>query len=227
MNRVTYFEQEGRQNLPEVLNKIKKDFKTREEIRGLKIVIFTSQGEGPALAYNKLKEFTPKIIAVTFPPAFSIKSTGKDGTSIETSIGISENLKQFFAGVQIPVLSARLPFEGFEGAEAIKQHMKLIKDVLSLFGGGFSLCIQAVLQACDMGAIRVGEKVVALSGDCAAVITASDTGRFLSHSEGLSINEILCKPRNLTISRKPPAEPVKVSGNLFAIDKEIKLLPPK
>ena len=223
---ISYFEQEGRHNLPEVLNRIKSAFSKREDIRACKIVIFTALGEGPALAYNKLKEYDPTIIAVTFPPGYSVKKMNDEGVEVETQIFISDKLKKFFDGVGVTVLSGRLPLEGFDGVEPIKQQMKLIKDALSLFAGGFSLCVQAVLQSCDMGAVEIGEKVVAITGDCAAIITASNSARFLSRDGGMSINEILCKPRNLSITRKPSRPPVKVSGELFPAEKEIKLLPP-
>jgi hypothetical protein len=220
-----YFEREGRQNLSEVLNAVKRAFRKREDIRCLKIVVFTAVGEGPALAYNKLKEYEPKIIAVTFPPGHSIKRKDSEGNVTEAAVCLSDQLKKFFAGVDITVLSSRLPFAGFDGADTIKEQMKLVKDVLSLFGGGFSLCVQAVLQACDMGAVSIGEQVVVISGDCAALMTASNTARFLSAEGGLSINEILCKPRNLTRTRKPPEQSIKSSGQLFP-EKEVKLLPP-
>jgi len=223
---ISYFEQEGRHNLPEVLNRVKSAFAKREDIRTCKIIIFTALGEGPALAYNKLKEYDPKIIAVTFPPDYSVKKKSDEGQEIETPIFISERLRKFFDGVGVKVLSDRLPFEGFDGVDSVKQQMKLIKDVLSLFAGGFSLCVQAVLQACDMGAVTLGEKVVVITGDCAALVTASSTTKFLTYDEGLSINEILCKPRNLSITRKRTKKPVKTSGELFPEKKEIKLLPP-
>jgi hypothetical protein len=223
---IWYFEQEGNRNLPDVLSKVKRDFAKREDIRACKIVIFTAWGEGPALAYNKLKEYNPTIIAVTFPPGLMVKKPDGEGNTIETAVRISDNLKKFFDGVGVTVLSARLPFEGFDGADSIKHQLKLIGDVLSLFGGGFSLCVQAVLQACDMGAVNIGEKVVVMSGDCAALVTASTTARFLSIDKGLSINEILCKPRNLSITRRPPKQPRQVSGELFPPEKAIKLLPP-
>ena len=223
---IVYFEREGRQNLTHVLSRVKSAFGRREDIRCCKIVIFTAAGEGPALAYNRLKQYRPKIIAVTFPPGFSVRERDDEGKITETPVRLSDDLKRFFDGVGVDVLSARLPFDGFDGAESIKRDMKLIKDVLSLFGGGFSLCVQAVLQACDMGAIRIGEKVVAVTGDCAALVTASNTAKFLSGEDGLSINEILCKPRNLSLTRKPAMQPAKSSGDLFPMAKDIKLLPP-
>jgi len=224
---IVYFEKEGRQNLPYVLNAVKNAFRKREDIRACKIVIFTSEGQGPAIAYTKLKQYKPRIIAVTFQPGFSIKRTTSDGTEVETPIGLSNDLKKFFDGVEVPVLSSKLPLDGFDGASSIRQDLKLIKDVLSLFGGGFSLCVQAVLQACDMGAVGIGERVVVITGDCAALVTASNTAKFLSVEDGLSINEILCKPRNLSITRRPAKQPIKLSGELFPVGKEVKLLPPK
>jgi hypothetical protein len=77
-----------------------------------------------------------------------------------------------------------------------------------------------------MGAVNIGEKVVVITGDCAALVTASNTTKFLSYDEGLSINEILCKPRNLSITRKRAKQPIKASGELFPVEREIKLLPP-
>lgn len=222
-----YFEREGRQNLPSVLNIVRSAFKKREDVRACKVVIFTAVGEGPALAYNKLKAYSPNVIAVTFPPGFSVQRKDEQGNIIERTVRLSDDLRRFFDGVGVKVLTGRLPFDGFEGSDSIKQQMKLIKDVLSLFGGGFSLCVQAVLQACDMGAVDIGEKVIAVSGDCAAVVTASSTAKFLSSDAGLSINEILCKPRNFTVVRKPARQPVKVSGELFPPEKVINLLPPK
>jgi hypothetical protein len=222
---IKYFDQEGRQNLGQVLKTVCHAYK-REDVRSCKLVIFTSFGEGPALAYNKLAGFRPKIIAVTYPPGFSVKKMNDDGVEMEIPVRISDQLRKFFDGVEIKVLSSRMPLSSTEGAEATRHEMKLIRDVLSLYGSGFSACVQAVLQACDMGEVEVGERVVSMSGDCAAIITASSSAKFLCASGGLSINEILCKPRNLTLTRKQEAQKIPVSGDLFPVG-EPKLLPPR
>lgn len=222
---ICYFEREGKQNLSHVLGVVKRTFTRREDVRSCKLIVFTSLGEGPALAYSRLKEFDPKIIAVTFPPGFSVKRINKEGNTVEFSPQISDKLRQFFNGVGVTVLSGRLPFEAIDGIDSIKQQTKLIKDVLSLLGGGFSLCVQAVLQSCDMGAIEIGEKVIAISGDCALLVTASTTKKFLSSEGGLSINEILCKPRNLTLTRKSIEKTVNLTGELFPVNAP-KLIPP-
>ncbi len=224
--RVRYFETEGKHNLALVIDTLRVALRKREGLRSRKLIFFSAEGQGPALAYNRLREFHPDIIAVTFPPGFTVKIKNEEGADLEKPVAISEELTGFFRGVGIRVLTGRLPFDEIASADHIDRGRELIKDVLSLFGGGFSLCIQAVLQACDMGAVEIGEQVIAVSGDCAALVTASTTEKFLSPREGLAINEILCKPRNLSLTRKPPAKKVeRVSGELF-VDKVPKLLPP-
>lgn len=193
---IVYFETEGRSNLVQVIRTVKRTIKKRPEIPR-KLVIFTALGEGPARAYNELQEYDPEIIAVTFPPSFAVKL---DNETIHPSI--HPKLMAFFNGVNIRVITGRLPFDPIEGAQ--NHQTKLMRDVLSLFGGSFALCVQAVLQACDHGAINIGERVISITGDCAAVVTVSTTEKFLSPECGLAINEILCKPRNLTIARRKP-----------------------
>ena len=209
-NSISYFEREGRENWPQVLRLVKRTFLRRLDLRSCKVVIYTAIGEGPAAAYNLLQEWDPKIIAVTLPPDFSVVRDGQ-----KVSPRIPAKAMAFFDGVQIPVIRARLPFDKIEGATAHNDQMTLITRMLSLFGGGFTYCVQAVLQACDHGLVEIGEKVIAITGDCAAVVTASTSTKFLTRDEGLAINEIICKPRNLTIARNAPAAAVEQARSLF------------
>lgn len=189
---------------------VKRAFSKRPDLRNCKVVVFTAIGEGPALAYNLLQEYDPKIIAVTMPPDFSVQR-GEDRFFPR----IPDKLKAFFSGVGIVVVTGRLPFDTIDGCDAHNEQMSLVRNALSLFGGGFAFCVQAVLQACDHGVVEQGEKVVAVAGDSAAVITASMTKNFLSRESGLAINELLCKARNLTIARGHPAAAVEETRNLF------------
>ena len=210
---ISYFEHEGRENWPLVLRLVKRVFQRRADLRSCKVVIFTAIGEGPAAAYNLLQEWDAKIIAVTLPPDFAVIRDGQKVTP-----RVPPKAQAFFDGVGIPVVTARLPFQKIEGATAHNDQMDLIVNVISLFGGSFAQGVQAVLQACDHGLIEVGEKVIAVTGDSAAVVTASTTGKFLTRDEGLAIHEIICKPRNLTIARGKPAVALEQSRSLFEQD---------
>lgn len=200
---ILYFDAEGRENLPQVLRVIRRALTRRPDLRSLPVVIFTANGEGPALAYAQLHEFDIRIIGVTFPPDFSVAR----GTETY-SPGITPKLAKFFDGVGIRVIRGRLPLDPVDGLDAHNSTMQTIKETLAIFGGGFPLSVQAVLAACDAGEVPIGDRVLAVTGDTAAIITASTTRRFLSKHGGLVVNEILCKPRNLTISRaKAPQTP--------------------
>lgn len=195
---ITYFDQEGsEQNLQTVLRVIKKCLRKRNELRNCPLVFFTAFGQGPAIAFDKLEEYSPRIIAVTFPPTFYVKR-GEEHLHPE----IPPKILKFFEAVDIKVVRGRLPFDAIASIPQHTEQMNLVKDVLSLFGGSFVLCVQAVLQACDHGLIDPGQDVIGITGDCAAIVTASTTDRFLSKDQGMVIREILCKPRTMTLARR-------------------------
>jgi hypothetical protein len=201
---IFYFESEGRDNLDEVVKVIKKNLRNRQDLRDLKIVIFTSQGRGPVLAYNGLGEFFPKIIAVTFPLGFTVR----DSNGNPYCPRISDHIDKFFKGVEIDVVvPPRLPFDLIDSLEGHNQQMQLIRKTMAMFGTGFELCFQALLCACDAGHIEEGEQVIVFSGDTAGLFVASSTRHFLNPNRGAYVQEIFCKPRRLNISRpsvKPP-----------------------
>jgi hypothetical protein len=197
---IVYFGNEGRHNLEQVIRVIKRQLNKREELRSLKLVIFTAEGQGPAVAYNRLREFKTKMIAVTFPVHFSVQAPDGNGRYFPR---IDDDIRHFFDGVRIDVLvPPRLPFDLIDGMEAHNQQVGLVSKTIAIFGSGFGLCVQAVLHACDMGALREGETVIAMSGDTAALLVASSSSHFLNKVNGLQIQEIFCKPRTLTISRR-------------------------
>jgi hypothetical protein len=207
---IIYFEREGRENLAQVLRVVKRSLRRRPELRNVKLVIFTAEGEGPALAFSQLQQFEPQIVAVTFPPDFFVKQ-GKGNYHPR----IHAKVRKFFDGVGVKVITGRLPFDQIEGADDHNQQMELIRKVLSIIGGSVPLAIQAVLQACDGGAVEVGERVISITGDSALIVTASTTRKFLSRDGGLVVNEILCKPQNMNITKGEPTTPQDRSKQLF------------
>jgi len=217
---IFYFEREGNEALSAVLKILKRALRKRADLRTHKIVFFTSVGRGPALAYAELEEFDPVIIAVTFPPTFFIVRGDE-----KFYPRIPERIMRYFDGVRIKVITSRLPFDPIAGATAHNAETKLITDVLTLFGGSFGLCVQAVLQACDAGAVDAGEDVIGVTGDCAAIITAANTINFLAKDSGMVIREILCKPRTLNIARVqrpvvPPQQTELLSANTASVEPE-------
>jgi hypothetical protein len=90
------------------------------------------------------------------------------------------------------------PFWGLSAHSDLIDTGKLGMMFFETICGGLHVCITAVLEATDHGAIQEGEEVIALAGswvglDTAIVARASNTVDFFKKFEVL---ELICKPRN-------------------------------
>ena len=203
---ITYFLEEGRVNLRDCLNVA---FNAAEKQRIQKIIIFTSQGEGIRIAleeYCARPEFQHiQLVAVTFP-------AGKEFTDAEgkpMKVEISSEDRGLFKQQGIPIVQAHFPFDPIESSFRkrgnLGQDLSLVGDALNMFCGSMSLCVQAIVTACDAGAAELGEDVIVLTADTAVLARATTTRRMLRE---LVIREILCKPAILSISRGESAQAV-------------------
>lgn len=195
----TYFLSEGRDNLRECLAIA---FEAARQQNIGKIIIFTAEGEGIRLA---LEEFSlspryskTRLVGVTFP-------SGKrftDATGKPLHVEIPKELERRFQSQGIPIIRAHLPFDPiappFRDRGVLAQDLSLVGEALNMFCGSMSLCVQAIVLACDAGAVALGEHVIALTSDTAILAQATCTRRMLSD---LIIREVLCKPAVLTIGR--------------------------
>jgi hypothetical protein len=204
-----YFLQEGKENLPECLRIA---FQTAKAQGIGKIVIFTSAGEGVRMAmefYGNNPDFEQiKLVAVTFPIGKNFK--GPEGTPIQVEIPALDVAQ--FKEHRIPIVKAHLPFDPitpfYRHGGVLGQDLSLVGEALNLFCGSMSLCVQAIVLACDAGEVSIGEHVIAMTSDTAILAQATSTRRMLGE---LIIREILCKPAILTVGRKevPPTAPTE------------------
>ncbi|HWY56901.1 MAG TPA: hypothetical protein VNZ03_20710 [Terriglobales bacterium] len=201
---ITYFLEEGRANLRECLRTA---FRAACNHNIRKIVIFTAQGLGVTIA---LDEFSSRpenagirLIAVTFPVGQPFKDA--EGKPVEYEI--STDLKRRFHENAIPVVRAHMPFDPISSQHrdrgVLGHDLSLVESALNAFGGSMSLCIQAVMIACDAGEVEWGEHVIALTSDTAILAQAAPTRRMLTD---LAVREILCKPAIYNIGRGEKAE---------------------
>jgi uncharacterized protein len=200
----TYFLQEGRENLDETLAIA---FRAAKQHNIRKVVIFTAEGEGVRIAvenYLPLPEYQYiALVAVTFPQGKGFTNAGKEPIDVDIS---SENQK-LFAARGIPLVRGHLPFDPiaphFKNRGVLGQDLSLIGDALDMFCGSMSLCVQAVLLACDAREVDIGEHVIAMTSDTSILAQATCTRKMLSE---FVIREILCKPAILNIGRKERVE---------------------
>lgn len=207
----TYFLEEGRGNLPECL---KIAFHAAKQQNITKILIFTARGEGIRMALDNFcsqQAFEHiKLVAVTFPEGKQFTDAGKP-----IIVEIPSDQRALFESKGVSIVKAHSPFDPITSPGrqrgVLGQDLSLVGDALDVLCGSMSLCVQAILLACDAGAVSIHEHVIALTSDTAVLAQASTTARMLSD---LVIREILCKPAVLTISRKEIADKLPVQLEL-------------
>jgi hypothetical protein len=202
----TYFLREGRENLEETLAIT---FRAAKEHNIQKVVIFTAKGDGVRIGVENFLSISDyqdiSLVAVTFPQGKGFTDAEKQPIDIDIS---SENQK-IFAERNIPLIRAHLPFDPiaphFRNRGVLGQDLSLVGDALDMFCGSMSLCVQAVLLACDARAVDIGEHVIAMTSDTSILVQATCTRKMLSE---FVIREILCKPAILNIGRSESVEDV-------------------
>jgi hypothetical protein len=201
---VIYFLEEGRNNLTECLRSA---FRAAQNHDIEKIIIFTAQGAGVAQA---LDEFCTqpafakvKLVAVTFP----VGQPFKDGDGKPVACEIPPDLRERFREKSVPVIRAHMPFDPISAQHrdrgVLGHDLSLVESSLNAFGGSMSLCVQAVMIACDAGEVDWGEHVIAMTSDTAILAQAAPTRQML---RDLAIREILCKPVIYSVGRGEKAD---------------------
>lgn len=186
----TYFWQEGKPNLHDCL---RISFEAAKSHGIDKIVIFTGAGEGVRAAVknflNQGEYASIKLIAVTFPHGHKYD--------------ISDPDREWMTRENIPLVRAHLPFDPikaqYAGHGVLGQDFSLLGNVLNIFGGSMSLCVQAVLMACDAGMVRKGEHVISMTSDTSILVRSAPTSHLLTD---FIVREVFCKSAVMDISKK-------------------------
>ena len=204
-----YVESEGK---PSIQTCIRASFEFCRDQHIDKIILFTGAGDGAMLAVDNFltrKDFAAiQMIAVTPPSGKRYRSDPSDETSALVASGVSPTRKEFLREMGIPVISAHMPFKVSTGTAVSAWNETA--EAFGILGGGFSLCVQAVLMACDAGEVEVGERVVAVSADTSIVAIASRTELFLAPHHGLLVEHTICRPRQFNISKSQHSELAKM-----------------
>lgn len=197
-----YYYQEGKENLDNTVELVYKRLESPNNIN--KVVVFTSNGEGALKLKELLKEKRVQIIAATFPHKKPFYKEDGQIVYAETSEKeIQRELKKKGIKLIQSVMALQdIPFP--TPAPSLDNKIQAINFTLSLFCGGLRLCIDSILMATDAGYIEQGEEVIAFSADTAIIATGCYKGWLFHPTSGLEIKEIICKPRNLSITHKMP-----------------------
>ena len=193
---IVYFSGEGQENLSDCLEL---SFKTALQYGLDRIVIFTGRGDGIQQAideYTSQPNYSHiRLVGVTFAQGFGAKSSKQ-----ANDYAFPPERKRSFAELDIPIVRAHLPFNPIslqdQAGGVLAQDLSIVGNAFNIFCGSMSLCIQAVLMACDAGEILTGEHVVVMTSDTSLIVRAAPTSRLLTD---LIVRQVICKPAFLTI----------------------------
>ena len=195
---ITYFTQEGQENLSDCL---RLSFSAAKQYGLGKVIIFTGVGNGIQSAIEDFADQPDysqiQIVGVTFPLGFERHQDGKLAPHV-----FPHERKEEFSKRGIPLVRAHLPFNPismqYKNTGVLAQDLGIVGNALNIFCGSMSLCVQAVMIACDAGEVEVGEHVVVMTSDTSLLVRAAPTARLLTD---LIVRQIICKPAFLTIAK--------------------------
>jgi len=172
---------------------IKKSLERCKETGIGKILIFTSDGEGPLLAARIKGSSNVRIVAVTFPAGQVFRDNKGNLVRAKLSDPI-ERKKLEDEGIL--VVQGTMPLQEIITPGSSDSKTDAILRTLSLISLSLPLCVQAILMATDAGVVSPGEEVVSASADT-AIVGCGALSHWLFHpEEGLDIREIICKPHS-------------------------------
>jgi hypothetical protein len=198
-----YFDGEGRRMMQECV-RLSFEWCASEGITTM--VVFTGTGEGPHYAAKEFLTKEPytrmKMVAVTPPAGRPYRLNPAIPDSPLVRAGVTPAMRDELSALGISIISAHLPFKETYDGRARTSVWTRVAEAYGVLGGGFALCVQAVLVACDAGAIPHGERVVSMSADTSIVASACRTESFLAPTEGLLVGHIICRPLRYDISKR-------------------------
>jgi len=181
---VVYFEQNGRENTPRVIELVKQRAK---ELGIPTVLVASTTGYSGSLAVRDLAEI--KVIVISHVAGYAGPNTqeltDENRDLIESGGGKILTAQHGFAGVNRAI---RKKMETYQPNE-------IIADVLRIFGAGMKVMLEIAMMAADAGLVETGKPVIAIAGthrgaDSAVVVVPENSDNFFD----LKVPEIICFP---------------------------------
>jgi hypothetical protein len=176
--KITYFEEKGKINTPQVLSLAKE----RAQARGIgRIVLASTRGETARAAAEAFRGTELQLVVIPWQYGFGDAQpfpaelvTELEGNGHRVHFGTMLFHTEELYGMKTPQVMANL---------------------LRIFGQGTKVCVEIIMMACDGGCVDEGETVIAVAGsasgaDTAVVATAAPSNKLTR----LRVHEIVCKP---------------------------------
>ncbi len=177
--KIVYFEKPGKENTTEVIKLVLERAKLRNINR---IVVASTKGYTAKLILDAVEGKDINLVVVPWQFGF-MGEENQFPQELVNELREKKHLVHFGT-----MLFHTVDLYGTNTPQALA-------NILRVFGQGMKVCIEIIMMACDGGCIKMGEKVIVVTGthsgaDTAVVATAAPSTKVTS----LRINEIICKP---------------------------------
>lgn len=177
--KIVYFEKPGKENTTEVIKLVLERAKLRNINR---IVVASTKGYTAKLILDAVEGKDINLVIVPWQFGF-MGEENQFPQELVNELREKKHLVHFGT-----MLFHTVDLYGTNTPQALA-------NILRVFGQGMKVCIEIIMMACDGGCIKMGEKVIVVTGthsgaDTAVVATAAPSTKVTS----LRINEIICKP---------------------------------
>lgn len=188
-DKIIYFEKEGNKNFPEVIEAVNDYIGRDKSIKN--VVVFAGRLNSVLNLQEKLSQYDVKITVTTYAAGRKftrIKNEREEHIIPEVTMPeakrkiLQENMNYIQGGLPFePILSCT----GDNGTEMIISSYETISK-------GLTQCVSAAIMAFENGYVEEDEKIIALSGDTAILVTP--TIRREMFCGNFKIHKIICKP---------------------------------
>jgi hypothetical protein len=203
-SEIVYFDIEGRQNYEEVLQIVATFSRSDDQVEAA--VVFAGTNEGALQAADALADLA-HLVVVTYRAEAREYFLTEDGSTDSKPVGLDDATADVLAERGVRVVRSAMPLSS-EVVVLRYADPKLsgIREAYRTLSGGLVLVTQAILMACDAGCIKEGQRVIAFAADTAVIASAAHSDTMFFPEVGLEIEQLLCKPSRLNVSRPRTAE---------------------
>lgn len=188
---ISYFEKGGNSNFPAVVEIVKSYLQTDTEIK--KVTVFAGNLDSVLLLHEKLKKSNVSITVATYAyrREFYKASSEKEEPEIIFPEVAKKEAKEKIIEMGMNYIQGGLPFEPIRSCTG-DNSLEMIVSTFETISKGLVHCVSASIMARESGCSEDGEKIIAISGDTAIVVTPSLRRDLFD--DKFRIHKILCKP---------------------------------
>lgn len=188
-DEIVYFEKEGNCNFPDVINAVSDYIEKNNLIKN--VVVFAGRTNSALKLKQNLSDYNVDITVVTYAVGRKfIKKENGNEEFIIPQIATQES-KNIILQAGMNYIQGGLPFEPILSCTG-DNATEMIISSLGIISKGLVQCISAAIMAFENGHIEENEKIIALSGDTAILVTPTIKRDLFSGN--FRIHKIICKP---------------------------------